>query len=336
MIRAGTCHDLSQVKQEMNETMRSYTRHFFKTHTMIANITDEDIIHCFQNGLFSKNTYHNFGCNRMTSVVELRDMMARWANQEDEENDCFPKHNHDKQGNGNGHFNKNQRNHSGNTQKRKPDHEVAAVKRHPCGKKSRNNDSEYEKIMHKQYPIHPRSRRTLFECVTIRKSLNAPPLPQAGKRKDKEDDEGGDKLEAQDFHDPKDIINVIFGGDCGFPSKRVEKLTLREILSVELATTWSLRYSKVLISFSRDDQWTSFSKLGKFPLILDPIISGSQLTRVLIDSGSGLNLLFTSTLKKMGLDISKTLTPSKAPFYDIARVTWLHHSGQWSCQSPLG
>jgi hypothetical protein len=46
-------------------------------------------------------------------------------------------------------------------------------------------------------------------------------------------------------------------------------------------------------------------------------VSGSQLTRVLIDGRSGLNLLFTSTLKKMGLNISKMLTPSKAPFYSI-------------------
>jgi hypothetical protein len=42
--------------------------------------------------------------------------------QEDEENDHFPKRNHNKQGNGNGHFDKSQQNHSGNTQKRKPDH----------------------------------------------------------------------------------------------------------------------------------------------------------------------------------------------------------------------
>jgi hypothetical protein len=50
---------------------------------------------------------------------------------------------------------------------------------------------------------------------------------------------------------------------------------------------------------------------------LDPVVAGSQLTRVLIDGGSGLNLLFVSTLKKMGLDISKMLTPSKALFYSI-------------------
>jgi hypothetical protein len=84
--------------------------------------------------------------------------------------------------------------------------------------------------LHKQYPIHPKSRHTLFECISLRKSLNAPPLPQAGKRKDQEDDEEGDKLEAQDFQDPKNVINVIFSRDGGFPSKYAQKLTLREIL----------------------------------------------------------------------------------------------------------
>jgi hypothetical protein len=102
-------------------------------------------------------------------------------------------------------------------------------------------------------------------------------------------------------------------------------LTLREILSVEPATQKPLRYSEVPISFSRDDQWTSFSELGKFPLILDPIMAGSQLTRVVIDGGCGLNLLFTSTLKKMGLDISKMLTPSNALFYGIILGNVVHH-----------
>jgi hypothetical protein len=81
--------------------------------------------------------------------------------------------------------------------------------------------------------------------------------------------------------------------------------------------TRPLRYSEVPISFSREDQWTSFSEPGKFPLVLDPVLAGSQLTQILNDGGSSLNLLFTSTLKKMGLDISKMLTPSKAPFYGI-------------------
>ena len=44
---------------------------------------------------------------------------------------------------------------------------------------------------------------------------------------------------------------------------------------------------------------------------------GSILTRVLIDGGSGLNLIFMSTITKMGLNISDKLKPSKAPFYVI-------------------
>jgi hypothetical protein len=81
---------------------------------MRANITDEDVISYFQNGLFSKHIYHDFECNHLTTAVELCDMMARWADQEDEENDHFPKCNNDKQSNGNNRFDKGQRNHSGN------------------------------------------------------------------------------------------------------------------------------------------------------------------------------------------------------------------------------
>jgi hypothetical protein len=38
---------------------------------------------------------------------------------------------------------------------------------------------------------------------------------------------------------------------------------------------------------------------------------------VLIDSGSGLNVLFTKTLKKMKLDITHMLIKSTSPFYGI-------------------
>jgi hypothetical protein len=80
---------------------------------------------------------------------------------------------------------------------------------------------------------------------------------------------------AQYFQDLKNVVNVIFGGDGNFPSKHAQKLTLREILSIEPTIQNPLRYSKVPISFSIDDQWTSFSELGKFSLVLDPVVAGS-------------------------------------------------------------
>ena len=71
------------------------------------------------------------------------------------------------------------------------------------------------------------------------------------------------------------------------------------------------------ITFSREDQWTSFSEPRKFPLVLDPVVQDSKLTRVLIDGGSRLNFIFASTRVKMGLNYKNLLTPSKAPFYNI-------------------
>ncbi|RLN16364.1 hypothetical protein C2845_PM02G16490 [Panicum miliaceum] len=99
--------------------------------------------------------------------------------------------------------------------------------------------------------MHPKSRHTLFKCVSLRKSLNTPPLPQDGKRKDQEDDNEGDKSGAQDLQDPKNVVNVIFGGDGVFPSKCAQKRALHEILSVEPAIQKPLRYSEFPTSFTR-------------------------------------------------------------------------------------
>jgi hypothetical protein len=47
------------------------------------------------------------------------------------------------------------------------------------------------------------------------------------------------------------------------------------------------------------------------------VVAGSKLNKVLIDGGSGLNVIFTKTLKKMKLDITHMLTKSTSPFYGI-------------------
>jgi hypothetical protein len=47
------------------------------------------------------------------------------------------------------------------------------------------------------------------------------------------------------------------------------------------------------------------------------VAAGSKFNKVLIDGGSGLNVLFTKTLKKMKLDITHMLTKGNTPFYCI-------------------
>ena len=56
---------------------------------------------------------------------------------------------------------------------------------------------------------------------------------------------------------------------------------------------------------------------GHYPLVLGPIIAGMTVPKVLIDGGAGLNIIFTDTLKKIGLDFTSLLTPTDIPFYGI-------------------
>jgi hypothetical protein len=109
-------------------------------------------------------------------------------------------------------------------------------------------------------------------------------------------------------------VNVLFGR---LPTKWSQKATRREVLNIEPAVPTPLQWSEVPITFSRADQWTSFSEPGHFPLVLKPVVAGSKLNKVLIDDGSGLNVLFTKTLKKMKLNITHMLTKSTLPFYGI-------------------
>jgi hypothetical protein len=145
----------------------------------------------------------------------------------------------------------------------------------------------------------------------LRRALKDSPDPQPphDKKGKKKADEGNDA-----FQEPDKTVNVLFGG---LPTRRSQKATRREVLNIEPAVPTPLRWSEVPITFSRTDQWTSFSEPGRFPLVLKPVVAGSRINKVLIDGGSGLNVLFTKTLKKMKLDITHMLTKSTSPFYGI-------------------
>jgi hypothetical protein len=91
IARAGTRHDLAQCKQERNELLRSYTRRFFDIHATIANISEDDIIDCFYNGITDPGIYRDFGRNRPKTIAGLHDMMHDWSEQEEKMRERFPR-----------------------------------------------------------------------------------------------------------------------------------------------------------------------------------------------------------------------------------------------------
>jgi hypothetical protein len=56
---------------------------------------------------------------------------------------------------------------------------------------------------------------------------------------------------------------------------------------------------------------------GHHPLVLDPTIAVMTITKVLINGGARLNIIFSETLRKMGLEFTRMITPTSVPFYGI-------------------
>jgi hypothetical protein len=198
----------------------------------------------------------------------------------------------------------------GPNRKRKLDNTVAAIQR-PAKDNSKKTSGGFKDLLKEKCPWHLEGNHTTEQCYQLRRALkdSPDPRPPHDKKGKKKVDEGND-----DFQELDKTVNVLFGG---LPTRRSLKATRWEVLNIEPAVLTPLRWSEVPITFSRVDQWTSFSEPGQFPLVLKPVVAGSRLNKGLIDGGSGLNVLFTKTLKKMKLEITHMLTKSTSPFYGI-------------------
>jgi hypothetical protein len=189
---------------------------------------------------------------------------------------------------------------------------------------------EFEKLLQNKCPWLPGANHAANDCYHLRRTFSNSGGGKKNKKpadKEPKDDDQEDQGRNPKFQDASKTVNIIFGGDGDFGSRRDQKLLLREIMSIEPAVPRPLRWSEVPISFSHDDQWTSFSEPSRFPLVLDPVVVEVRLTKVLIDGGSGLNVIFASTLRKMGLDFKDMLVPSKSPFYGIVPGNAAHPLG---------
>jgi hypothetical protein len=243
-------------------------------------------------------------------------MITSWVDEEDKANAKYDairgksKQNTGGDSSNNGNHGGRSNNYSGPNCKHKPDNTVATIQC-PAKENSKKTSGSFKDLLKEKCPWHLDDNHTTEQCYQLRRALKDTPEPRHphDKKCKKKNDEGND-----DFQEPDKTVNVLFGG---LPSRQVQKATRREVMSIEPAVPTPLRWSEVPITFSRADQWTSFSELGQFPLVLKPVVAGSKLNKVLIYGGSGLNVLFTKTLKKMKLDITHMLTKSTSPFHGI-------------------
>ena len=100
------------------------------------------------------------------------------------------------------------------------------------------------------------------------------------------------------FPDPEECIMIFEGSDAIY-SKHQYKVCYREVYVAEMTIPSFLHCLESPITFDQRDHPSHVTRPGSYPLVVDPIICKKRLTKVLMDRGSGLNILYVDTLDTM-------------------------------------
>jgi hypothetical protein len=90
-------------------------------------------------------------------------------------------------------------------------------------------------------------------------------------------------------------------------SNSQRKRERHEVLAAEKAPPSFLDWSEDAITFSREDHL----------LVVYPVIGNARFSKVLMDGGSSLNILYAHTLRLLGIGLDQ-LRPSTTPFHGVA------------------
>jgi hypothetical protein len=152
----------------------------------------------------------------------------------------------------------------------------------------------FDKMLKESCPYHQGPvKHTLEECVMLRRYFHKAGSPaEGGKGHDNDKNEGNKAEEFPEVHD----CFMIYGGQVVNASARHRKQERREACSVKVAAPVYLDWSDKPITFDQGDHPDRVSSPWKYPLVVDPVIGNVRLTKVLMDGGSSLNIIYAETL----------------------------------------
>jgi hypothetical protein len=188
---------------------------------------------------------------------------------------------------------KKKKNQQGKQEASADDLVAAADRKKPRGPPGRGI---FDKMLKEPCPYHKRPmNHNLEDCHMLRRYFESLGIKKDDKKEDpKEDDKdkGFPKI-----HD----CFMIYGGPSTRLSTRQRKRERREVFFVQLAIPLFLDWSEVAITFDRDDHPDYVPNSRVYPLVVDPIIANTRLTKVLMDRGSSLNIIYAQTHNLLGI-----------------------------------
>jgi hypothetical protein len=109
---------------------------------------------------------------------------------------------------------------------------------------------------------------------------------------------------------------MIYDGQIANASAWHRKQERREVFSAKVATPVYLDWSDKPITFDQGDHPDCVPSPGRYPLVVYLVIDNARLSKVLMDRGSSLNIIYAETLGLLGVDLS-TIRAGAAPFHGI-------------------
>jgi hypothetical protein len=169
----------------------------------------------------------------------------------------------------------------------------------------------FDDMLRKSCPYHKTPvNHTLEQCDLLKRFYGRAAAKDAEAKKD-----GGDG-DASGFPAVENVF-LIFGGPTVDMSSRQRKQERHEVLAAEKAPPSFLDWSEDAITFSREDHPNRIPNPGQYPLVVDPVIGNARFSKVLMDGGSNLNILYVHTLRLLGIGLDQ-LRPSTTPFHGVA------------------
>jgi hypothetical protein len=194
------------------------------------------------------------------------------------------------------------------------DADLVAASEHRKPLKPPGGANLFDNMLKESCPYHQGPvKHTLEECVMLQCYFHKAGPPAEGGRAHNNDKKEDHK--AEEFPEVHDCF-MIYGGQVANASARHRKQERREVCSVKVAAPVYLDWSDKPITFDQGDHPDRVPSLGKYPLVVDPVIGNVRLTKVLINGGSSLNIIYAKNLGLLQIDLS-SIWVDAAPFHGI-------------------
>jgi hypothetical protein len=289
--------------------------------TELPNITDSNVIGAFLAGTTCRDLVSKLGRKTPTKASELMDIATKFASGQEAVEAIFRK---DKQPQGRQkedapeasvqRGSKKKAKKKAQAKRDAVDADLVAAAEHRNPRKPPGGVNTFDKMLKESCPYHRGPvKHTLEECDMLRRYFIKAGPSVEGDKDQGNNKKGGNKEE--EFPEVRDCF-MIYGGQVANASARHHKQERREVCSVKVAAPVYLDWSDKPITFDQGDHPDCVSSPGRYPLVVDPVIGNARLTKVLMDRGSSLNIIYAETLGLLGVDLS-TIRAGAAPFHGI-------------------